>query len=264
MSQICLIDCFDSPLNAIISALNQMDVPWLNNNYYVPDDMDYLFNHSANKLISRMVDNLLDNNCKLTSTAIALLAQVIFKLYSRKWQKLYATFELTYNPTNNYDMTERMTNDRTDHVYDSSTTRTNDLTQSKTGDDTITHDTQNQRVPDLETVRASEIQGFNSSDYSPSNRETVNETGSDTITNTGTDTTAYDTTLTDTGTVTDERLGTDSDIRNYLLTRSGNIGVTTTQQMIEQERRMWEYDFIEIVYSDIDRVLTIPYFKCGE
>lgn len=34
---------------------------------------------------------------------------------------------------------------------------------------------------------------------------------------------------------------------NHSLTRSGNIGVTTTQQMIEQERNIAEYDFLHYV-----------------
>lgn len=34
---------------------------------------------------------------------------------------------------------------------------------------------------------------------------------------------------------------------NHSLTRSGNIGITTTQQMIEQEREVVEYDFLHYV-----------------
>jgi hypothetical protein len=34
---------------------------------------------------------------------------------------------------------------------------------------------------------------------------------------------------------------------NHSLTRAGNIGVTTTQQMIEQERNIAEYDFLHYV-----------------
>lgn len=45
---------------------------------------------------------------------------------------------------------------------------------------------------------------------------------------------------------------------NRKMTRSGNIGVTTSQQMIQSERELWMYDFFkETVYKDIDRVLTL-------
>lgn len=45
------------------------------------------------------------------------------------------------------------------------------------------------------------------------------------------------------------------------LNRSGNIGVTTTQQMIEQERQvaLWDY-FREVVFPDLDRALTVPIY----
>ena len=41
------------------------------------------------------------------------------------------------------------------------------------------------------------------------------------------------------------------------LTRKGNIGVTTTQQMMESEIRLWQWNFYESVFKDIDSVLTL-------
>lgn len=50
--------------------------------------------------------------------------------------------------------------------------------------------------------------------------------------------------------------GTHSDTRT--LTRSGNIGVTTSQQMIESERELWKWNFIyNVVFPSIDKILTI-------
>lgn len=48
----------------------------------------------------------------------------------------------------------------------------------------------------------------------------------------------------------------------YEETRKGNIGVTTSQQMLESEfkmRRAWRMQ--EFIYADIDRLLTIPKYK---
>ena len=39
------------------------------------------------------------------------------------------------------------------------------------------------------------------------------------------------------------------------LTRSGNIGVTTSQQMLQSELDLRKYDFWEMVFCDIDRLL---------
>ena len=41
------------------------------------------------------------------------------------------------------------------------------------------------------------------------------------------------------------------------LTRSGNIGVTTSQQMLESEFKVRQYNFYEMIYKDIDSVLYL-------
>lgn len=41
------------------------------------------------------------------------------------------------------------------------------------------------------------------------------------------------------------------------LTRTGNIGVTTTQQMLQSERDLRMWDYYEVLYSDIDSVLAV-------
>lgn len=42
---------------------------------------------------------------------------------------------------------------------------------------------------------------------------------------------------------------------NKTLTRSGNIGVTTSQQMLESELNLRKYDFYQQVYKDVDKIL---------
>lgn len=258
-----LIDVIENPSSGIITALNAFDVPWKTNQYYVPDDMDYTLNHAADRYVTRMVTILLNSDGVLSSNALGILANVIYKMFGEKWRKMYATIDYEYNPIENYNMVERMTNDKTEHIYDSSNTRTDDLTHTKSGDETLTHDTTNERTADLNTTRETDVQGFNSSAFNPADKEAVDETGTDTVTTTGTDTTEHDLTMTDSGTVTDEKSGKDTDVRNYLLTRSGNIGVTTSQDMIQSERELWEFDFVRMVYHDIDRIMVTDYYKGG-
>lgn len=45
------------------------------------------------------------------------------------------------------------------------------------------------------------------------------------------------------------------------LERSGNIGVTTSQQMLEQELNIRKYHFFDIVFADVDTILAINYWK---
>lgn len=71
-----------------------------------------------------------------------------------------------------------------------------------------------------------------------------------------------------TGTLThsgeDTEHGTTSQERtsdtNHTLTRRGNIGVTTSQQMITQERELWFWQFFDQVFVDLDKVLTSPIY----
>ena len=100
--------------------------------------------------------------------------------------------------------------------------RTPDIT--RTEDSTITTNT------DSETS----IDGFNSVESNASNDTTGNQ--SDTI----------DRDYTETGTET--------------TTRSGNIGVTTSQQMLESEIKLRQYDFYKQIYKDVDSLLCLKIY----
>lgn len=215
-----LITVIDDPTESIFYALQSHDVPWKTDNINTELDLDYLYNHSGNKITSNLVDFFIDSETgKIESLSMSMLANIIYTKYGLKWSKEYATFSMEYDPVSNYDMTERMTNDVTTHQFG----HTNTMTDNK--DETI------------ETEKA----GFNSSDYSPV--EKVSTKGN-------------------AGTVANVETGTNTDTRNYLLKRSGNIGVTTSQEMIESERKLWLWDFFDtIVYPDIDRILTIQTYN---
>lgn len=45
------------------------------------------------------------------------------------------------------------------------------------------------------------------------------------------------------------------------LTRSGNIGVTTSQQMIESEYNLRKKNLLNLIYKDIDSILFIDYYN---
>lgn len=87
---------------------------------------------------------------------------------------------------------------------------------------------------------------------------TETESGTDTTvrteTETGTDKTEYS------GKDTDSNTRTFNDIieRTHTGSLSGNIGVTTSQQMMESEVEFWsEFNFCEKVMEDIDKLLTL-------
>lgn len=66
-------------------------------------------------------------------------------------------------------------------------------------------------------------------------------------------------TTTRTDNLTQSENGGDSE--NRTLTRSGNIGVTTSQQMIESERQLYVWNFFHnVVFPDLDKLLTLEVY----
>lgn len=202
--------------------------------------------------------------------------------YAYKYSTLFGTENLDYNPIENYRMVENMTNDQTVTEYgkvstlvkdkDSTDTRTLDLTDGRSVDLTDTetpNTTSTHTLNDVTAVETSEIEGFNSSDFVDSGRKTNVGTGSETTAMSGTDTTTHSGTddTTHSGTDTLARSGTDTDTdtlsgsdtatRNYELTRSGNVGVTTSQQMIESERQVANFSALQELTHGIVNAISI-------
>lgn len=210
------------------------------------------------------------------------LAKIIIMRFKDKWERVYKALVLEdYNALENYNMHEIRTPDLTDE-------RTANLlkTITKNSADNRTLNTEDKRTANLHTDDKSAVNqnltttestnrfGYNdngtsgspyekkTSDVSGSGVDNytdrdVDETGTDTYNHTGTDNvahTGYDTDA-DTGTDTYTHTGTEE------LERSGNIGVTTSQQMLESEIKLRAlYNMIYIIYDDVDRVLTNPIY----
>ena len=112
------------------------------------------------------------------------------------------------------------------------------MTETMTDDETVTeYGHTRERTDDLQNDQSTSVYGFNDGD---------DPTPSGTATGTNT------------GTVTDEDSGSDTVTRNYGLTRAGNIGVTTSQQMLQSERDLWKWNFFrDVVFPDLDEILTL-------
>lgn len=237
-----LAQTITNPTTAIFSYLQSFDVPWKGDNINTFLDTDYFYNQSGQKIISPMVKMLLDESGELDATAFGILANVLYSRFGLRWSKIWATFVAEYNPINNYDMIERMTNDKRETTYGHVLTREDDLSSEQSGSESTTNT--------IDETDVNSVKGFNSSNWSESEKQKRDgENGIETETGN---------TITNTGTQTNTESGKDIETRNYLLTRSGNIGVTTTQQMLESERQLWQYDYFKsVVYADLDKVLTI-------
>lgn len=214
----------------IFSYLNALEVPWKSDISGNQLDVIYHGSRSGHKIIGSLIENYLENNTVSDDNKITI-AQAIFSIYIKNWNALYKTLSLEYNPIENYSMTE------TENVQDSHKgTTESDATDTDTNTETtIVNDTAN-----------NQLWGFNSPDSVNSDKQvgdtTKNVDGTRNATHKNTDTETKD--------ITSDRT----------LKRSGNIGVTTSQQMIESERQLWFWNFFENVFSDIDKILVLKIY----
>lgn len=270
MKKTKLIDIFENPItDGIFSYIAEItpSVPWVDGIDSSTLDAEYLGNFSGQKTVSPLIKNVIlkdSTTNKLTEANLQQLATLIYKLNFSIWDKEFATLNFVYDPISNYDMTETETGSGT-----TGNTRNNTGTQTdaNTGTVSTTH-TGTQGTSDTNTVSGTStgsadrgLYGFNSSESvgdstdSTTNTTSTTATGSSTRTDNLTDSRTDNTTRTRTDNLSESESGTHSDTRT--LTRSGNIGVTTSQQMIEAERELnkWNY-FYNIVFPSVDKVLT--------
>lgn len=133
------------------------------------------------------------------------------------WDHIYETTRYEYEPIENYDLHEESTDHTT--ITDSRTVNM----QHVVSDDRTTTDT-----PDVQTVTTTDGYGYNSSTGVPTEKDSTRRSGTET--------------RTDVGNATTTDTGTNTDVGNHnttgTLRRHGNIGITSSQDMIKQEREV--------------------------
>lgn len=226
----------------VFSYLNTFDVPWKNSATPAELDIAYHGGRSGGKIISTLVDSMLTDG-QLTPETASVIAMSIMAVNGRNWSKLWDTLELDYNPIENYRMTE------TEQGQDENTE-----TSTLSGSESVSSSLENSGSGQANTTgnNATNVFGFNSVDAVGSDTGTTDTETSSTQTTTQSADELRDTesTTTNTGTSTNNRT----------LTRSGNIGVTTSQQMIESERSLWDWYFFDVVFRDLDKMLTLSIY----
>lgn len=187
----------------------------------------------------------------LTSgTAQSEFLFAIFAKFWYKWGKLLDNvYAQTYNPIENYDRQED-----TSLSYEGSENVTRNVDSDRKTKGT-TADTRN----DTSTANSNSqknVFAFDSAEASPSD----SDSGTTTATGTGSSNSTVDNSDTEKRTETEGHSFTDR--KNVTASRiHGNIGVTTSQQMLESEVALRnKYDFFDTVYEDIANTLLKPIY----
>ena len=197
---------------------NSLVNAFINNSNYADLNMDYFIGYSADKYISPLLDKMNNHDGDLDVTS-SRLANTILRRFATKWKKIYDALMTQYNPLENYSMLEE---------------RTPELTTEET------ENVNSEVTTNRETNASSKYKGFNASD--PVTITTTD--GSEDVTTSG-------------ASADNETHRVIENTGKETLTRSGNIGVTTSQQMLESEFKVRQYDFYKMIYNDIDSVLCL-------
>lgn len=194
---------------------------FINNGNVEHLNSDYYLNHSNDKFISPFVEKLFNNGNSIIDIT-SLVADIVYSRFSTKWIRIYDALMEQYKPLENYSMEE---------------TRTPNLTINET-----TNEDTDINV-NRKTNATNSYKGFNADEP-----VTINQTdGEEDVTTTGA---KADNELTK----ETKHTGTET------LVRSGNIGVTSSQQMLEQELKVRQYDFYNMIYNDIDSILCLSIY----
>lgn len=247
-----LIDIFNySPAdeNGIFHYLQLLDVPWQELNIENSLDVYYFLNRSGKKDTSPLIDYYI-NDGVISELHKAEIATIIYDLFGKIWGRMWEVYNAEYNPINNYDMTEESGDVKT---IEYGKTDTNTLAHGRT--DTRTDNLTQTDTPTTTQTKEENIFGFNddTEEGSPANKSVITDGGQNVTANTGTQTNV----VTGTDTDTNVQSGVDTHRVTHSLTRSGNIGVTTTQQMLQSDIELWQWNFFKnVVMPNIDGVLT--------
>ena len=223
-------------------------------------DLDYYLGFSLNKFISPLFDNLINQD---KDTALTKIAKIINTRFMLNWNKTYDAYVKAYEPLENYSMEEV----ETPNLVESRTSNRNEsANRNSDNKSTINNNKTSESKHSINIQNSgnteSGLYGFNSSKSLPSNNgnstnitladlESNKTLNNDVLNESHVDNSKETSTLT--GSANDEIHHTG----NRMLTRKGNIGVTTSQQMLESEIKLRKYDFYKRLMMDVDSVMCL-------
>lgn len=254
-------------LSNLIAERNNKNIPLIPKFFNTPD-FNFLDEYFANyKAFDTVISSKQGSRLLLFDDATndsLLLASPYMNKY--KWSKLYATLSLEYNPIENYDRQETSTRKpdlTTERRYNGSekTTYSGSETNTHTGSTDRVQSGGQTTTEKPGAIRTHERNSFNPAELTMEYRDT------DSGTNT-TDTTYKDVTVTEKYNAIQNKkdFAGRNDLKEYqnredtetvqgqdvTETRThGNIGVTTSQQMIQSEREVASFNYILTVLNDV-------------
>lgn len=218
--------------DGIFKAMDDLEIelPWSETSTIDSTILDiaYFGNHSGGKFCAPIVKLLLDDEGHVPSASREILAKILVTKYLTNWQHLWDLNTATYNPINNYDMHE---------LRNLRTADSDARVESREGNETVNHG--------RTSTEMDYKYGLNTDTDNPRPSDRIDSTeGGDTSTDTE-------------STSNSNRVAAGEEEEE--LHRAGNIGVTTTQKMIQEERELWLWNYFDQIFSDLDRELALMF-----
>lgn len=169
------------------------------------------------------------------------------------WQKLYDTMFFEYNPIWNKDGT--ITETRTKEYSDE---KAGTVASTKETSSEVTDGTASSRILNVttdDTTTTNQTAGFNSSSFVNKDKSTVDHSYGDTLT--GSEQRSVSDTGSEEGSTTESGTTSGEETEEYTRVEQGNIGVTSTQQLIKEEREVAMFEIDDVIIKDFKKQFCI-------
>lgn len=207
-------------------------------------DVMYIGNISGEKLASPLLRRLLDSDGTISQASMAILVDYISDTMYPQWEKLFATYNIHYNPLHNHSEFSRTLENHRDEGAKTLTKGTQSSRTTSTNEHTDIDD---------DSTQQSDRSAYNATTYAPVDKITTNTDTDKTVAYQGLDSTVHS--------------GSDSEASNnkggYSITKtsSGFNGNYTYQRVLRDDRELWKANYFDIVFSHLDNILTIPIYQ---
>lgn len=215
---------------------HEIEIPWMQSpmtSRYL--DIAYHGNNNE-KIISPMLDSMTNGEPISAATAF-IICGMWYSVFGVNLTKEYEIMQAEYNPLNNYDMSESGTDGKSGTH---SQTNSGGETTTRTGKQKVTTD------------NTHSVYGFDSS--TPANAD---KSGGYIETEYGNNNAP----ITDNTQRSSTESGSESETVSHEFERHGNIGVMSSQELLEKEIALWEWNFYNnFLFPCVNKSLTIPIY----
>lgn len=195
-------------------------------------------------------DTLVDNILLDAASLEVLYPDPVFlnraiTVWSRKrlpvWTELRKTLEYEYNPIDNYDRTETVT-----EGIERSGSGTSSRSGTNTGSGNSTTETENSSSSSGTNTGTASNTAYNSDAFADTAKNVTSGSSTGSDEGSSTTTSSSSETISETG----ETASSSSEDRTMTTHTRGNIGVTTTQQMIMAQREVVSFNLLDVIEDE--------------